>query len=241
MEYKVKIAAFEGPLDLLLHLIDKNKIDLYDIPIAELTRQYMDYIEESKEFNIEVATEFLVMAAKLLNIKSKMLLPSNFEILKSDEIVEADEIDPRDELRQHLLIYQKFQRAGQKLNSMLSSEEKFIKRQPLKLSRKILPPQNLSIKKLIRAFKIAITENDEISIPKVLVSPEKFNVKDKISEILLLIKKNGTVKLSELFTSNNASECVAAFLALLELIKRRQVMAEQSMPFSEIIIKNFSK
>ena len=124
---------------------------------------------------------------------------------------------------------------------MLSSEEKFIKRQPLKLSRKILPPQNLSIKKLIRAFKIAITENDEISIPKVLVSPEKFNVKDKISEILLLIKKNGTVKLSELFTSNNDSECVAAFLALLELIKRRQVMAEQSMPFSEIIIKNFSK
>ena len=236
MSYEIKIAAFEGPLDLLLHLITKNKIDLYDIPMAELTRQYMDYINESRSFNVEVAAEFLVMAAKLVQIKSKMLLPKNNALTKLNETEEV-ETDPRDELVQHLLQYQKFQRLSEKLSAMMAAEEKFVKRQPMKLSRKILPPQNLPVEKLFHAFILATTKDDDLVIPQVLVAHDKFNVQDKMADILSQLEQRDEVQLSECIKSENRNEYVTAFLALLELIKRHNVKAEQLMPFSEIIIK----
>ena len=146
MSYEIKLAAFEGPLDLLLHLITKNKIDIYDIPMAQLTQQYMDYIEESKEFNVEIATEFLVMAAKLMQIKSRTILPA----IKSSETIDNAEKseDPREELVQRLLEYQRFQKISKVLFSIFEQENKFVKRAPLKWSKKMLAPQNLSINKL---------------------------------------------------------------------------------------------
>ena len=236
MSYEIKLAAFEGPLDLLLHLIIKNKIDIYDIPMAQLTQQYMDYIEESKEFNVEIATEFLVMAAKLMQIKSRTILPSTKSNKEAEDLEVTD--DPREELVQRLLEYQRFQKVSGVLLSMFTAEEKFVKRQPMKLSRKSLPPQNLSIQKLIKAFVTAITQEEELILPEVLVSSEEFHVKDKMNEISLRLENLNEIKLSEIIDTNSTGEMIATFLALLELIKRRKVTAEQLLPFSEIIISN---
>ena len=236
MSYEIKLAAFEGPLDLLLHLITKNKIDIYDIPMAQLTQQYMDYIEESKEFNVEIATEFLVMAAKLMQIKSRTILPSTKSNKEAEDLEVTD--DPREELVQKLLEYQRFQKVSGVLLSMFTAEEKFVKRQPMKLSRKSLPPQNLSIQKLIKAFVTAITQEEELILPEVLVSSEEFHVKDKMNEISSRLENLNEIKLSEIIDTNSTGEMIATFLALLELIKRRKVTAEQLLPFSEIIISN---
>ena len=237
MKYEIKLAAFEGPLDLLLHLIEKNKIDIYDIPIADLTQQYMDYINESREFKLEIAAEFLVMAAKLMYIKSRIILPKS---KPATELYEADDQDtsedPREELVKRLLEYQRFQKVSKVLGSMLSDEEKFVKRSPAMLSPKILPPQSIPIEKLLRAFLTVIATDEETIIPEVLVSSEVFHVKDKMSEILSQLEEHEKIKLSETLTTNSAAEKIAAFLALLELIKRHSIKAEQLIPFAEILI-----
>ena len=236
MKYEIKLAAFEGPLDLLLHLIEKNKIDIYDIPIADLTQQYMDYINESKEFKIEIAAEFLVMAAKLMYIKSRIILPKPKSLTESNDDDENDSIDPREELVQRLLEYQRFQKVSKILNTMLLTEEKFVKRSPLTLTKKILPPQNLSIDKLLKAFLTAITASEDSAIPEVLVSSEVFHVKDKMSLILSQLESCDEIKLSEVVKTNSTGEIIAAFLALLELVKRQRIKAEQIIPFAEILI-----
>lgn len=114
-QYKVHLESFEGPLDLLLHLIEKNRIDIYDIPIALLTEQYMDYLAKFKEFNIEIASEFLVMAATLLQIKSKILLP---DTKIEAETTNEEEIDPRQELVERLLEYRRYKEISNILNDM---------------------------------------------------------------------------------------------------------------------------
>ena len=237
MSYEIKLAAFEGPLDLLLHLIAKNKIDIYDIPMAQLTQQYMDYIEESQEFNVEIATEFLVMAAKLMQIKSRTILPSTRS--NSEVVDEESSDDPREELVQRLLQYQRFQKVSRELYSMFTAEEKFVKRQPLKLSKKSLPPQNLSIQKLSKLFLTAITTEEELMLPEVLVASEEFHVKDKMNIISSRLENAEEIKLSEVIETNSTGEIVASFLALLELVKRQKVTAEQLIPFEEIFVKNF--
>ena len=239
MNYEIKLAAFEGPLDLLLHLIEKNKIDIYDIPMAELTQQYMDYIDKSKEFKVEIAAEFLVMAAKLMYIKSRIILPKAKPLVEGNEndgdsANESD--DPRDELVKRLLEYQRFQKVSKILDKMLSTEERFVKRPPLKLAQKVLPPQNLSIAKLFRAFLNATSIDEEAVIPEVLVSSEVFNVKDKIAAILSQLEERRVIKLSETVATNSPSEKIAAFLALLELVKRQKIRAKQIIPFAEISI-----
>ena len=237
MDYKIKLAAFEGPLNLLMHLIEKNKIDIYEIPMADLTQQYMDYINEAQEFNVEVAAEFLVMAAKLIQIKSRILLPVAGTSEKSQE---DDEIitDPREELVQRLLQYQRFQKAGEMLSSMLTEEEKFIKRPPLKLPKKKLPLQNLSLDKLFKSLLSALSAEEDLMIPQALVTAEIFHIKDKMSAILSKLENDDEIKLSEIIETKSISEFVATFLALLELIKRHKVTAEQILPFTDILISN---
>ena len=239
MSYEIKLAAFKGPLDLLLHLIAKNKIDIYDIPMAQLTQQYMDYIEESQEFNVEVATEFLVMAAKLMQIKSRIILPS---IKQSEDVDDAEATDdPREELVQRLLEYQRFQKISKVLYSMFELENKFVKRPPAKLSKKMLPPQNLSIHKLLKSFLAATTTELDLNIPEVLVASEEFHVKDKMEVISSRLENCEELKLSELVETKSVSETVATFLALLELIKRHKATAEQILPFAEILIKSIEE
>ena len=240
MEYEIKLSAFNGPMDLLLHLIQKNEIDIYDIPIAELTQQYINYIE-SQEMDIEFSAEFLVMAAKLIQIKSRMILPTVKATIESDD-EDAENLDaPREELMQRLLKYQQFQKLSEVLYSMLESEEKFVKRAPLELSKKVLPLENLSVEKLLKAFSTAMAAEENLTIPQVLVEAENFHVKDQMSEILSRLEAVDRLKLSEVIKTESINEIVTTFLALLELVKRDKVTAEQLMPFEEIFITKYKE
>ena len=231
-DYKIKLDAFEGPMDLLMHLIDKNKIDIYDIPIADLTQQYMDYLDAAQEFNIEIASEFLVMAATLLQIKSRMMLP------KPPKEEQEEEEDPRQELVARILEYRRFKEISTVLDSMAQSEERYVAREPLELAVRRLPPENIPLRLLLAAFQTVLEVKEELTIPDALVQPETFQVKDKMQEILsLLSKTDGRLLFSEAFRSGTRSELIATFLALLELMKRKMVTVRQPRMFSEIYIQ----
>ena len=230
-DYKIKIDAFEGPMDLLMHLIEKNKIDIYDIPIAELTRQYLDYLDKFREFTMEIASSFLVMAATLLQIKSRMMLP------KAPQAEGEPEEDPRFELVQRILEYRKFKQVSQVLGDMAGVQERFVAREPMELPVHHLPPGNLSLRQLVEAFHTVLSVKEELSIPKALVEPEEYSIKDKMEDIILLLgRSRGKLLFSEAFRSGTRGELIVTFLALLELMKLRTVTVKQQRSFAEIYI-----
>ena len=231
MALSVKLEVFEGPLDLLLSLIEKNKIDIYDIPIAELTRQYLDYLDKFREFNMEIASSFLVMAATLLQIKSRMMLP------KAPQAEGEPEEDPRFELVQRILEYRKFKQVSQVLGDMAGVQERFVAREPMELPVHHLPPGNLSLRQLVEAFHTVLSVKEELSIPKALVEPEEYSIKDKMEDIILLLgRSRGKLLFSEAFRSGTRGELIVTFLALLELMKLRTVTVKQQRSFAEIYI-----
>jgi segregation and condensation protein A len=229
-EYKIKLETFEGPLALLMHLIDKNQIDIYDIPIAVVTEQYLAYIRAMEQFNIDVASEFLVMAATLLQIKSRMLLPKP---PAAEQL--AEEIDPRQELVQRLLEYRRFKQAAAELEEMLRKREQFIARPPGYFATKIVLPEGLKIDDLIEAFA-AVWESadDEFAF----IAREEISVQDKMQDILLLLRKQGgRLEFAQtLIRSGSRTEMVTAFLALLELIRLKRIHIEQERSFGPIYL-----
>ncbi|MBB5336727.1 segregation and condensation protein A [Pectinatus brassicae] len=233
-EYKVRLKAFEGPLDLLLHLIEKNKIDIYDIPIAVLTEQYLDYLKQFREFNIEVASEFLIMAATLLQIKSRILLPAE-EKAEDDEI---DLEDPRQELVDRLIEYRRFKEVSNILNELEESQAHLFYRESILPPVQHLPPQGLDIKVLWEAFQNVLEgQLSQKVIQK--VSKDKFSVQDKMLVILSLLQNSVDymILFSEVFSNiNNRPELIASFLALLELIKLNRIDIKQNYSFSPIYI-----
>ena len=230
-DYKIKIDAFEGPMDLLMYLIEKNKIDIYDIPIAELTRQYLAYLGRFREFNMEIASSFLVMAATLLQIKSRMMLP------KAEKTADEEAEDPRFELVRRILEYRKFKQVSYVLGDMAGVQERYVSREPMVLPVHHLPPGNLSVRLLTEAFYTVLSVKEELSIPKALVAPETFSVKDKMTDILSLLERSrGRLLFSEAFETGTRSELVVTFLALLELMKLKTVLVKQQRAFAEIYI-----
>ncbi len=229
-EYKVRLEAFEGPLALLMHLIDKNQVDIYDIPIAVVTEQYLDYIRAMEHFNIDVASEFLVMAATLLQIKSRMLLPKP---PAAEQL--AEEVDPRQELVQRLLEYRRFKQAAADLEEMLRKREQFIARPPGYFATKIVLPEGLKIDDLIEAFA-AVWESavDEFAF----IAREEISVQDKMQDILLLLRKQGgRLEFAQtIIRSGSRTEMVTAFLALLELIRLKRIHIEQERSFGPIYL-----
>jgi segregation and condensation protein A len=231
-DYTIRLDAFEGPLDLLMHLIERNKIDIYDIPIATLTEQYMEYLAKFKEFNIEVASEFLVMAATLLQIKSRILLPK----VKKIEAEEEEE-DPRQELVDRLLEYRRFKEVSDILDQLAQEQEKMFFRPPADLPAHYLPPENMEVGLLWEAFLTVLEANE---VPQVsLVKREVFSVQDKMVDILAMLgKSGGEIHFSEAFShSGTKSEVITTFLALLELIKVKRIAIRQPQSFAEIYIR----
>lgn len=233
-EYKVRLKAFEGPLDLLLHLIEKNKIDIYDIPIAVLTEQYLDYLKQFREFNIEVASEFLIVAATLLQIKSRILLPAE-EKAEDDE---TDLDDPRQELVDRLIEYRRFKEVSNILNELEEKQGHLFYRESILPPVQHLPPRGLDIKVLWEAFQNVLEgQLSQKVIQK--VSKDKFSVQDKMLVILSLLQNSVDymILFSEVFTNiNNRPELIASFLALLELIKLNRIDIKQNYSFSPIYI-----
>lgn len=230
-DYTFHLAAFNGPLELLMHLIEKNKIDIYDIPIAELTRQYLDYLEAMREMDMEVTSAFLVMAATLLQIKSRMMLPKK----KAEE---NEEEDPRQELVERLLEYRRFKEVSEVLGSMADLQEHFVGRAPLDLPVRHLPPESLDLDLLLTAFReVMSVKGEEAGLPAAIIRPEPYHIEDKMEEIeALLRERGGRMRFEDAFERGTRGELVVTFLALLELMKQQSVTAQQSHLFGTITI-----
>lgn len=242
----VKLESFEGPFDLLFHLIEKNKIDIYDIPIAELTDQYMEYIYSFDKGDMESISEFILMSATLIEIKSKMLLPS----LKTED----NEEDPRDELVLRLIEYKKYKRISEILNEKQSIAGKEYFKNPDKSLFEIIKEKRnkniddilngADIEMLFKAFE-DVLKRQEIKTDKVRskfnsVPKDLFTIKDKIQYIEDLLKINNEISFNKIFRKNSPkTEKIVTFLALLELIKLKKIHIKQKYIFDEIIISSY--
>lgn len=230
MNYKVKLDIFEGPLDLLLYLIKKNEINIYDIPIAKLLDQYLEYLKLMKLLDLNVAGEFIVMAATLLQIKSKMLLPP--EEKPSEE--ELEEPDPRVELVKRLLEYKKFKEAA----LLLRQKEEYRKQHFVRIQKDMAQEDvyfEANLFDLITAFTKALKD-----VPKDLfleVIKDEFTVEEKVHDILHYLLDKPNIALSDLFKrAKNKFEIIAMFLAILELIRLKEIIVLQKELFGEIKI-----
>jgi len=236
MNYKLKLDIFEGPLDLLLYLIKKNDLDIYDIPIAKVTDQYMEYIEMMKLLDLEVVGDFLVMAATLMQIKSRMLLPP--------EPTEAEELDPRDELVQRLNEYKIFKEIAEQLKTKELERQNFFTRQmDDELKKELMDDAKevyfeANLFDLINAFTKALGRFKEDTVYQ--VTKEEFTVEQKIHEVLHLLLRQPRVLLAELFgQAKNKMEVIVSFMAILELIRLREVKVMQKRLFADIeVVRN---
>jgi segregation and condensation protein A len=234
-DYKVKLEIFEGPLDLLLYLIKRDEIDIYDISLERITKQYLEYLQAFKELNIDVAGEFVVMAANLIYWKSRSLLPVDQQPPEED----VDEDDPRWELIRQLIEYKKFKEAAEQLQVRQLEQEKVFSRAgsaPAFLASAPLRLGEVGIFQLINAFQVVLKRVDARENLQEIFG-ENFTVSDKIDQILQSVANKTSISFSSLFaTAASRVEIVVTFLALLELIRLKQVRALQNNPFDEIEI-----
>ena len=232
-DYKVKLEVFEGPLDLLLYLIKRDEIDIYDISIERITRQYLEYLQAFKELKIDVAGEFVVMAANLIYLKSRGLLPLDQQPPEED----AEEDDPRWDLIRQLIEYKKFKEAAAQLHDRALEQERIFTRDGgSSVIDAPLPLHEVGIFQLIHAFQEVIKRVEAREDLKEIFG-ERFSVSDKIEKILERVSNGTPVRFSELFGQIvSRIEIVVTFLALLELIRLNQVRALQAKMFDEIEI-----
>ena len=232
--YTVRLDMFEGPLDLLLHLIKKNKLNITDIPIALITGQYLETLKLMKVLNLEIAGEFLLMAATLLHIKSKMLLPA------SSEGEGEEEVDPRAELIQRLLEYQKYKEASQELEKRpLLDRDVFTRPAPQEREEPEEEKMEVDLFELLEAFRQVLERAKIEAFHEVTL--ESITVEEKIEEILLLLQREKRSMAFQTFFSEQSSRriIVVTFLAILELVKTKAVRIFQAAPFETIRISLF--
>ncbi len=233
MSYKVKLEVFEGPLDLLLYLIKKNEIDIYDIPIADITEQYLEYIELMRMLDLNIAGEFLVIAATLIHIKSKMLLPPD-----EKDLLPEEEEDPREELVRRLVEYKKFKEVAGILQGLEGQRKKMFTRD---IPFEVEPGEvffEASLFDLITAFTRVLKD-----VPKEIfqeIIKDEFTVEQKVHDLLHMFVKTPVMSLLDLFkNSKNKPEIIATFLAVLELIRLKEILVVQKQNFSDIeIVRN---
>jgi segregation and condensation protein A len=239
MALDIKLTSFQGPLDLLLHLIEKAEVDIYDIPIVEITDQYMDYLYVMQELQLDIASEFLVMAATLLAIKSKMLLPRREEpnIAEMLEGFEYEE-DPRAELVQRLLEYKKFKTMANYLREREIEQSKVYTRPGEDLSRYLPqeeenPVKNVTLYDLMEALQKAFSREYTARVHR-----DEISITERMAEIQnRLMATGGKIRFSQLISDFfTRVELVTTFLALLELMKEKKVYCYQHRLFDDIFI-----
>jgi segregation and condensation protein A len=238
LEYKVQFEVFEGPLDLLLYLIKKEEVDIYAVNLTKLASQFLEYVELMRQFDLEVAGEFLVMASTLMYIKSRELLP-----VEQQAVVEGDEEegeDPRWELIRQLVEYKKFKDAAAQLQVLEARQENVFPRVPGKIefAAEAEPAKSeAGIFDLLNAVNGILKRFTEKASSTRQIYEDKWTVSEKIEFVRTTIAERGAVKFSELFeTAANRAEVICTFLALLELIRMKQIQCVQPEPFAEIEI-----
>ncbi len=230
-----KLDGFEGPLDLLLALIQKNKVSIYDIPIVEITAQYLEAIEGIEDANLDNTSEFLVMASQLLYIKSKMLLPKNEE--------EDNEEDPREELARRLEEYRRFKDASKELRKSEFSSRYMVFRETEKIDFPV-PEYNIryNVDELLSAFSSILQRRIRNAKPEKrefskIVGREKVSVDDMVEKICKRLKENGRLQFTGLFRAEDSKpEMIATFLAVLEMIKLNKLRADYDETEGDFIL-----
>lgn len=234
MPYEVKLDIFEGPLDLLLHLIEKNEVSISDIPIASITGQYLETIESMKSFNLEVAGEYLVMASYLTHIKSQMLLPKP---IVNEDITESGSEDPRAELVAHLLEYRKYKTIAAELSVMPLLGRDVFHREYSESTGMAQGPAFLTMD--VHELGKRLLNLLEKREPKMLmeIKTEPITVQEKIGEILNRLQNHRWISFGGLFLEDfSRSNIVITFLALLEIVKMGRANIYQETPFGSIVI-----
>lgn len=243
MGIPVKLQVFEGPLDLLLHLIDKNKIDIYDIPIVEITNQYMEYIEAMEQSDLNVMSEFLLMAATLLDIKCRMLLPKEVN-------EDGEEEDPRQELVEQLLQYKMYKYMSYELKDRQVDGDRIMYRKPDipdEVSGYVEPVDldellgNLTLGRLQSIFQDVMRKQtdkiDQIRSQFGKIEKEEITVSEKLTQVEEYARKHKKFSFRELITKQGSRvQIVVTFLAILEMMKSGQIVIEQEQPFDDILI-----
>lgn len=233
MTYKLKLSNFEGPLDLLLHLIKINEVDIYDIPIATITEQYIEYLDMMRELDLEIASEFLVVAATLIEIKSRMLLPME----PGDE---EPEEDPRFELIEQILEYKKYKEFAGHLEQRSEEESRLFQRN-FKDEIDVETGEPLieaSIFELLQAFKRVLEYATGESFSEITL--EETSVEERMQKIRDQLRVKDNILLDEIFEGETKTKSIliATFLALLELIRLNEIAARQIKHFGEIRLFN---
>jgi len=232
--YSIKLENFEGPLDLLLSLIDESKLDISEISLAKITDQYLDYIKNNESLGIGEIADFLLIASRLIYIKSKLLLP--------DLINSQDEEDTK-ELERQLKIYKEYYEARKLIGKMINKKNFSYSRTTklIKIKKEFIPPEKLEITELEKRFeKLILFIKPIIKIPEKTIG-RTINIKEKIDNIYEKINKLSFIKFSDcLIDKKDKIEIIVSFLAMLELIKQRTILVEQNNLFDEITINKIN-
>lgn len=233
--YHFRLQQFEGPLDLLLFLIKKNEVNIYDIPVAQITEQYLEYLTYVTELDLENLTEFHVMAANLLYIKSRMLLPVEIEM---DDDLE----DPRQELVDKLIEYQKFRKLSELMEEKEREAEWVIERKKLQRALPFVEEElweKVDVWDLLKTFSNLMTN---LTSERIIDLFEEVTINEKMSLITELLETKGQCNFTDLVVrSGSVMDIVCAFLAILEAVKFRMVSIYQNKMFGDIIIKPYEK
>jgi segregation and condensation protein A len=237
MDYSIKIDKFEGPLDLLLHLIKESNIDIYDISIDDITKQYLDYINKMEELNINVASSYLVMAAELMELKSKSLLPT-----REEENNEEDEYEEntRENLIQRLLDYQKYKEISQTFKELELNRKQIYIKEPENISKYLegnLPPSNLTAIDLLEAMQRFLDRKEKEKPLNTKITSKEYSVKERKRTIRETLQEKDKVEFTELFNIHTKSYIIVTFLAILEMSKEKEIILNQERNFSNIYIE----
>jgi len=243
VSYQIKLDTFEGPLDLLLHLIEKEEMDIYDIEISKITDQYLQYLHAMQEVNMDITSEFLVMASTLLSIKSKMLLPVSKEDVEDTYVdPEEEEMDPREELIQKLVEYKKYKHLSSILKDKELARHQLFSRAPSDLTSFVVeqefnPLEGMSIYQLLDAFQKALIKISYRD-PLTKVEREEISVQEKMDQVLDLLERHqGIIYFSDLLSYKSyKADIVVSFLSILELMKQKRIICIQSRTFDDIVI-----
>ena len=233
---KLLIGDFEGPLDLLLHLIKKSKMEIFDIEISEITNQYLNYIKSMTDMNLDIASEYLVMASELIEMKSKKLLPKNEE-KEEDEEVE----DPEVVLKRRLVEYQKYKESTNVFRDLEKNSSSYYTKAPESLKKysleKLENDGSVDVYDLLDAFQ-KLLERQEFNKPKnTKIARKELSVKERIVKIRDILRVNKRVNFVELFDDFSKPYVVVTFLSVLEMVKSREINIKQDNNFSDIYIE----
>lgn len=229
------IGDFEGPLDLLLHLIKKSKMEIFDIEISKITEEYINYINSMAELNLDIASEYLVMAAELIEMKSKKLLPAKEE--KEDE----EDINPEEELKRRLMEYKKYKESTEAFRNLEEKRSNYFTKSPENIKNysleKLENDGNVSLFDLLDAFQ-KLLERREASKPRnTKIARKEMSVKERVIKIRDILKTRKTVNFVELFDDFSKPYVVVTFLSVLEMVKGREINIKQDSNFSEIYLE----